>query len=136
MIENTPVSDSIDSPIEELRVRAELLEQQLHELEKLSEARLVHSEMKTEAIRAGMIDLDAMKLLDLSNVKLNDRGEVEDAVGFMARFKKTKPWIFSTLSSSHTSNAPLAQPPRQKHVSEMTNAEYSIARAAILKRQY
>ena len=136
MSDDTPTTEVTDNPVDELRIRAERLEQKLSELRQQSDTRLIRAEMKAEAIRAGMIDLDGLRLLDLASVKLNELGEVEDAPGVMSRFKKAKPWLFGALSSSNPSSAPLAQPPRQKHATEMTNAEYVAARAALLKQRY
>jgi len=136
MTENAPLSEHAEDPVDDLRTRAELLERKLNEFQLQSDTRLVRAEMKVEAIRAGMIDLDGLSLLDLSAIKLNGTGEIDDAPGLMARFKKAKPWLFGTLSSSSTQSAPPVQPPRQKHATEMTNAEYAVARAALLKQRY
>jgi hypothetical protein len=136
MTENAPSAEPTDNPVDELRARAERLEQKLHDIQQQSDVRLIRAEMKAEAIRAGMIDLDGLKLLDLSAVKLNERAEIEDAPGLMARFKKAKPWLFGTSSSSNPLSAPLAQSPRQKHATEMTNEEYTTARTALLKHRY
>jgi hypothetical protein len=135
MTDNAHSTEATDNPVDELRTRAELLEQKLNDLQQQSNARLVRAEIKAEAIRAGMIDLDGLRLLDLSAIKLNEIGEIEDASGLMARFKKAKPWLFGTPSSSNPLNAPLPQPPRQKLATEMTDAEYAIARAALLKQR-
>lgn len=135
MTEDTPLAEPIESPVDELRARAEVLEQKLNDLQEQSKTRLIRAEMKAEAIRAGMIDLDGLRLLDLSAIKLNEIGEIEDAPGLMAQFKKAKPWLFGHPSSSRLLNAPLPQPQRQKHATEMTNAEYMIARAALLKQR-
>ena len=136
MTDIVPPTEFIDKPADDLLARAELLEQKLNDFQRLSDTRLIRSEMKAEAIRAGIIDLDGLKLLDLSAVRLNEKGEIDDAPGLMACFKKAKPWLFGTLSSSRLMAAPLAQSPRQKHASEMTSAEYATARAALLKQRY
>jgi len=136
MTENGPSAESTDNPVDELRTRAELLERRLNELQLQSNARLVRAEMKAEATRAGMIDLDGLRLLDLSTVRLNESGEIDGASELMARFKKAKLWLFGTMSSSSPLTPPLAQPPRQKHATEMTNAEYVAARTALLKQRY
>ena len=136
MSDNASLTGQIENPVDELRARAELLENKLNNIQQQSDARLIRAEMKAEAIRAGMIDLDGLKLLDLSSVALNEKGEIDDAAGRMAQFKKAKPWLFGTLSSSSPLNAPPAQAPRQKHATEMTNAEYAVARAALLKQRY
>ena len=55
------------------------LERQLTEIERVTQVRLIHAELKAEAVRAGMIDLDGLKLIDFSEAKLNERGEVDGA---------------------------------------------------------
>jgi len=121
---------------EDLRLRAELLERKFNELQLQANQRLIHAEMKIEAVRAGMVDLDGLKLLDLSDVRLNDKGEVPDAAERVAKLRKAKPWLFGIPSSSSPSTPPSAQPMRQKHATEMTTAEYTAARAALLKQRY
>jgi hypothetical protein len=127
---------SAEEVFAELRSRAEALERQLEAVRQETESRLVRSEMKAEAIRAGMIDLDGLKLLDLSGTKLNDRGEVDCAAALMDRLKREKPWLFGGNSSSSTSSLPPPKPPRQKTAMEMTEAEYRAARAELLKRRF
>jgi hypothetical protein len=51
----------------------------------------------------------------------------------MTQLRRVKPWLFGGSSSSSPVNAPPAQPPRQKLATEMTDEEYRIARATILK---
>lgn len=124
-----------DEQLEELRTRAALLEQKLNDLQCTSDARLIHAEMKVEAVRAGMVDLDGLRLLDLTGMRINSEGEVEEAAEAISRLKKAKPWLFGSLSSSSPLTAPPAQPSRQKHATEMTNAEYAAARAALLRQR-
>ena len=127
---------SAEEVFAELRSRAEALERQLTAVQQETQARLILAELKSEALRAGMIDLDGLKLLDLSAAKLNDRGEVEGAAAMMARLKQDKPWLFGGAFSSSRSSPPPAQSPRQKMAMEMTDAEYRAARAELLKRRF
>jgi hypothetical protein len=120
-------------PIAELRAHAEALEHRLAEAERETRTRLVHAELKVEAVRAGMVDLDGLKLLDLEQVQLNSDGEIENAAPLMAQFRRAKPWLFGGMSSSSPTNAPPAQPQRQKLATEMSDKEYRTARAALLK---
>jgi hypothetical protein len=122
----------------QLRARADSLERQLAELQRHTEDRLLRSELKAEAVRAGMIDLDGLRLIDLPALKLNEQGEVEGATTLLQDLRKSKPWLFmaaSHSSSSNPSNVPPAAPPKQKMATEMTDAEYRTARAAILKQR-
>lgn len=134
MSETEPSLESGIDIVPELRMRAEGLEQQLTELQRNTEARVIKAELKVEAVRAGMIDLDGLKLIDLSPLKLNDKGEVDGASQLMAHLRRTKPWLFGGAFTSSSASAPSAQAPRQKLATEMTNDEYREARAALLRR--
>jgi hypothetical protein len=129
---DTPTVPDSD-PIAQLRARAEALEHRLAETEQEARSRLVRAELKVEAVRAGMVDLDGLKLLDLKDVRLNADGEIENAAHLMAQFRRAKPWLFGGTSSSSPTNAPPAQPPRQKLATEMSDEEYRTARATLLK---
>jgi hypothetical protein len=133
MSEDIPTPATVNSPLDELRTRAEALERQLAEVQLRTEAQLVRAELKAEAIRAGMVDLDGLKLIDASEVKLDAHGEVEGASALMVRFKKAKPWLFTAASLSSTAIPPPAQALRQKLATEMTDAEYRIARQVVVK---
>jgi hypothetical protein len=122
-------------PIGEFRARAEAAERRLEEATQEARTRVLHAELKVEAIRAGIIDLDGLKLLDLNDVRLTPEGEPLNAAELMAQLRRTKPWLFGGTSSSSQAIPPPAQPPRQKLATEMTDDEYRAARAAILKHQ-
>jgi hypothetical protein len=130
-------SDPNSAVMAELRARADTLERQLTELQRHTEVRLVHAELKAEAVRAGMVDLDGLRLIDLPALKLNERGEVVGAATLMQELRKSKPWLFGGAgqSSSSPSSPPPALPSKQKLATEMTDAEYRVARAAILKQR-
>lgn len=88
--------------------------------------RVIRAELKAAAIKAGMVDLDGLKLADLSTVKLNDAGEVEGADALMEAMKKAKPYLFKkTTSTSHTGRPPEKNVPTRKSAKDMTNDEWS-----------
>ena len=119
----------------ELRARTDALELQLSTTQTETEARLVRAELKVEAVRAGMIDLDGLKLVDFTHLKLSKSGELENAGTIMTRLRQAKPWLFGTSSSSSPASPPPAQPPRKKLATEMTDLEYRVARADLVKRR-
>jgi hypothetical protein len=135
MSDDTPPPATANDPLDELRARAEALERQLAEVQQRTEAQLIRAELKAEAIRAGMVDLDGLKLIDPTEVKLSADGEVEGAPALMTRLKKAKPWLFSPASLSSTAALPPARAPRQKLATEMTDAEYRVAREAVVKNR-
>lgn len=124
-----------DDLIAELRAQTERLERQVTEVEQEARTRVVRAELKVEAVRAGIIDLDGLKLLDTSGVEFTSAGEVANAVQLIAQLRRAKPWLFGTGSSSSLASPPPAQPPRQKLATEMTDDEYRLARAAILRHR-
>ncbi len=100
-------------------------------------ARLIQAELRTEAVRAGMVDLDGIKLIDVSSLPLSELGELSDAVGVMARLKVDKPWLFTAVagrSSSSGAVPPRASPVAVKTAMQMTVEEWRLARAELLKR--
>lgn len=98
-------------------------------------ARLVQAELRTAAVRAGMVDLDGVKLVDASGLKVNDAGELESAGAIMARLREEKPWLFGRNSSSSPASAPRATPPKAKTAMEMSVDEWRVARAELLRRK-
>lgn len=97
-------------------------------------ARLVQAELRTEAVRAGMVDLDGVKLIDAGLVKVDEAGGVVDGAGVIAALRAAKPWLFGRSSSS-SAVAPRAEPPRAKLAMEMSVDEWRAARAELLRRR-
>lgn len=98
-------------------------------------AQLVQSELRTAAARAGMIDLDGIKLVDSSALAVNDSGQLAEGPEIMARLRQEKPWLFGRGSSSSPAVAPRATPPKAKSAMEMSVDEWRIARAELLRRR-
>lgn len=108
------------------------LEQRIAQLESDGRRRLIHAELKSEALRAGMIDLDGLKLVDLTQVELDAAGEVKGATTLMRDLRRSKPWLFGGDSSSAPSNPPSAQPSKARSATEMNEVEWRAARAELL----
>ena len=128
---STPATDDITA----LRERADTLERKLREAMETSQAQLVRVELKAEAIRAGMIDLDGLKLIEPTSLPLNAAGELEGAGDVIQKLKRAKPWLFGQASSSSAAAPPPSTPPRARLATEMTLDEWRTARAEMLKRR-
>jgi len=113
---------------------AEESESKVKEATTAAEARIIRAELKAAALKAGMVDLDGLKLADLSNVKLNEAGEVEGADALMEELKKAKPYLFGTANTSHSGSTPPKDPPSTKKATEMSKEEYAKAKAEALKK--
>jgi hypothetical protein len=97
------------------------------------QSRLIAANLRTEAVRAGMIDLDGLKLIDLSGVRLDDNDKIVDGRKVMADLRRDKPWLFGTASTSSPADPPSSQPVQQRAAMDMTDEEYAVARAAVTK---
>jgi hypothetical protein len=109
------------------------------DIEKLRTAfhsRLIAANLRTEAVRAGMIDLDGLRLVDLSEVSLDEGDRVVGGRRIMAELRRTKPWLFGAPSTSSAALAPASLPVRQKTAMDMTDEEYAAARTAVTKHQF
>jgi hypothetical protein len=100
------------------------------------QARLVIASLRTEAVRAGMIDLDGLKMVDLSSVRLTNDDRIVGGRKLMDDLRRNKPWLFGAPSSSSAAVAPASQPVRNKTALEMTDDEYLAARAAVTKYHF
>ena len=121
---------------EEWRARAEGAEAALSQMQAEMARRLAQAELKAEAVRAGMIDLDGLKLIDPATLRVTQSGEVEDAASVLARMKREKPWLFGAgASSSAAANPPRPEPPRTRHANELSHEEWLSARAALIRRR-
>lgn len=135
-----PVGSEVPAPavaeeVAALRARAAALERELAESTAAAQRQLARAELKAEALRAGMIDLDGLKLLDLEAVRLDERGEVVNGAALMRALRQDKPWLFGAASSSSTASAPPSIPPRPKLATEMSVEEWRVARSDLLRRR-
>ena len=117
----------------DLRSRLDRLERETLESRRLNEQRVILAELKVEAVRAGIVDLDGLRFLDASQIQLEEDGGIPGGAELINQLKRTKPWLFATPSSSSTAKVPPSRPTRQKLATDMTDEEYRIARANIIK---
>jgi hypothetical protein len=118
-----------------LKAHAEALERQLQEAEIESANRLRAAELKAEAVRAGILDLDGLKLLDPSLLSAKGSETHEDAARVIGKLRRDKPWLFAAASSSSNAAAPQASPIKRKLATEMSVEEWRAARAELLRRR-
>ncbi len=119
--------------IQALKRQNDDLQRTLAEMKSDMTSRLIMSELKAEAVRAGIIDLDGLRLVDLKKAQLGDDHSVQGASELIETLRAKKPWLFQPASSSVAMPAPPAMPAVQKMATEMTDSEYRAARAQILK---
>jgi hypothetical protein len=121
---------------EDWQARAAAAEAEIARVRNEAQARIVQAELKAEAVRAGMVDLDGLKLISPEEIRLTEAGEVADAQGLLARLKRGKPWLFGGGgSSSVMAQPPRPEPPRTRHANELSHEEWLSARAALVRRR-
>lgn len=100
---------------------------------KAANERIIRAELKAVAVKAGMVDLDGLKLADLSKVTLDDQGEVQGAAELMEALKAEKPYLFGATSNSSTpEKTPKPKPAETKKATEMDDKEYAAAKKALV----
>jgi hypothetical protein len=131
------MSDDLDddSSVDALRARADAMEQQLRQAMATQQEVLLRAELKVEAVRAGMIDLDGLKLVDTTGLSLGENGEIEGGRSVMQKLRRSKPWLFGQASSSNPGLPPPALPPAEKSATDMSLDEWRAARADLLRRR-
>ncbi|MDE8344820.1 MAG: hypothetical protein POH28_01405 [Acidocella sp.] len=116
--------------------RAEAAEAELGRMRVARDERLIRSELKAEAIRRGMVDLDGLRLLDMDAIKMTEAGEIADAGAVLEQLRVDKPWLFGRGGSSSTAaSPPRPEPARTRHANELTHDEWMAARAVLLRRR-
>ncbi|MBV8656610.1 MAG: phage scaffolding protein [Burkholderiales bacterium] len=68
--------------------------------------RLIRSELKAALGKAGLVDADAIKLVDTSKLTVSDDGDVVGIDALVADMQKAKPYLFQAPGSSSTAAAP------------------------------
>jgi hypothetical protein len=129
--------DTVDEAareLEALRAQNQALETSLRELREGSDRRIILAELRHEATRRGMIDLDGLKLADSDAVTIDADGVVHGVASVLTKLRRDKPWLFGPANSSSVAGVPDAAPVRTKLATEMTLAEWRAARAALLRR--
>lgn len=127
--------DAADAAEAAARAASEAAEAKVGEASKSAEQRIIRAELKAHAVKAGIVDLDGLKLVDLSSVKLDANGEVEGADALIESLKKAKPYLFGSPNSSTTHVAPSKESPEPKSAKDLTPEEYAAAKKALLNKR-
>jgi hypothetical protein len=128
-------NEQFDGATNPAEARAAELERRLTELEASSRQRLIRAELKAEAVRAGMVDLDGLKLVDATAVTLTADGEVAGAAALMQTLRRAKPWLFGQPSASSAAMPPPVQVSGPRRATDMTYEEWQAARSELLRHR-
>ncbi len=95
--------------------------------------RVIQAELRSHAIRAGILDVEGLKLLDMTSLRLDQDGNLPDGAGTIATLKRDKPWLFPRPHSSNPAVAPAPEPPKTRMAKEMSYEEWQTARARLIR---
>jgi len=102
--------------------------------EKAANDRLIHAELKAIAVKAGLVDVDGLKLLDLSGVSLDKDGNLVGGDALIEAAKKSKPYLFGGAGGTGSTEKPPAKKAGEpKNAKDMTADEYRAARADLTR---
>lgn len=121
--------------LDRLRARTSQLEVALKDTEESAARRIAEADLKTEAMRNGMIDLDGLKLIDDGDHRVDESGNLLDPRSIIANLKRAKPWLFAATHSSNPTPPPNRTPVSRKPATEMSLEEWRSARAELLRRR-
>lgn len=136
---------STKAELEELKVQLEKDKRDLSEKIALTERsqksaheRVIQAELKAEAVAAGLNDLDLLKLIDTSSVKMDEKGQVVGLKEAISEFKTKKPAYFG--SERKTSSSAGAETQGNTEVSQFnaktaSREEYEKEKARLLGRR-
>ena len=77
-----------------------------------SDARLIRSELRVAAIKSGIIDTDALRLVDTGHLQVALDGSIEGAEGVIAALKANKPYLFEDSRAASHGSFTTSQPRR------------------------
>jgi hypothetical protein len=97
--------------------------------------RIINAELRAEATKAGMVDLDALVMLDAdkAGVKLSDDGAVVGAAEALAALKSAKPFLFGSAKTGNT-ETPKAGDTKSKSALDMTPQELAVAKKELTRK--
>jgi hypothetical protein len=110
-------------------------ESKVADIQSSANQRIVRAELKAHAVKAGIVDLDGLKLLDIDKIKMNAEGEVEGAEEVISNLRTAKPWLFGQNSSSSSAKPPAEQNIKPKNAKDMSQEEWRAARAEVMRRR-
>lgn len=119
---------SVEEELLNLRTEtAAMAEKQTQEISKIK----IDSEIKSQAISSGLIDLDCLPLLDSSEITLDENGNIIGIDTAIADLKSKKPFLFADTnragkisSTARSALTPKAKANAALPVKDMSESEY------------
>lgn len=120
-------------------------ERSVTEARSAAERRIIRAEVRAAAITAGLLHVKGLDMLDLSEVKLDEKGDLVLPENYFEKAKEEYPFLFAepkdvrgqeppkTGSTSNPQNPPPQTPPTSKKGMEMTADEWKTAQRELMQ---
>lgn len=90
-----------------------------------AQERIIRAELKALAVAEGIVDVEGLKLADLSKVKLNEDGELEGGSELIKDLKEKKAYLFGEKkSTTNPEGMPKNKTNEKNDVTKMSREEY------------
>ena len=107
-----------------------------------NDARLIRSELRVAAMKSGIIDVDALRLVDTAGLSVGHDGAIEGADGAIAALKANKPYLFedqraglfNTFTTSQPRRPPAPAQPDPVDARTLSREQWQAERAKVLSR--
>jgi len=89
--------------------------------------RLIRSELKAAVLKAGIVDMDAVKMFDISSLEVNEDGDVVGIDDLIDEMREAKDYLFNKEAKDTTSNKKTpgdATSPKSKSALDMSDDEF------------
>ena len=127
---------------EQARVAVAEREAAVNSLRSESNVRLVRSELQLRAIQCGIVDLDALRMLDPASVTVAPDGTVVGAEEALAAFRASKPYLFDQarsasrpMTTSAMQRPPTRAEPEPVDARVLSREQWQAERARLLSRK-
>lgn len=108
-----------------------------------SDNRLIGAELRFQAARAGIIDLDVLRLIDPGTLRLGDDGTVEGAHEAIDALRQSKPYLFGApgmtghsmmARTGHPQRPPVPAAPEPVDARTLSRDQWQVERSRLLGR--
>lgn len=112
------------------------LEQKISEVSGTYKKELMLTKVQVEAVKAGIIDLDGVKLADFSKVSFDEENNLVGSNELIEDLKKNKPYLFKkTDKTTYEKDPPASTSNTKTDVRGMSDPDYIKYKASILKHK-
>lgn len=114
--------------LEQQARKADELEKEVTTLKTSARVEVAQARLEALAVKEGIVDPDALKLIDLSELKFDDNGKPENLKALLDSFKEAKPHFFTEGAAKSASTSSTVKMPKADltapSVKDMSAAEW------------